>query len=70
MSITGTIEYIELGMGFWGIVTAAGDRYRPLELPVAYQQPGKSIRATVEPLPDIATAELWGTVCRITALAE
>ena len=70
MSITGTVEYIELGMGFWGIVTATGDRYRPLELPSAYQKQGKAIRATIELLPDVATAEMWGTVCRVTAWAE
>ena len=68
MHITGTVKRIELGMGFWGIETADGRKLRPLELPAAYHLVDRPIHATVELLPDVATAEMWGEVCRLISV--
>ena len=65
MVVTGTVRYIDLGMGFWGIETPEGERWRPVTLPEAYRKEGRPIRATITPLPDAATAEMWGRVCEV-----
>lgn len=39
---TGTLTYVENG-GFWGIVTAEGDRFVPNNLPVEFHREGMEI---------------------------
>ena len=69
MRITGTVRYIDPGAGFWGIETDDGRCLQPLELPYEYRTAGKRIEVAVVLLPDTASTEMWGEVCRITAAA-
>ena len=68
MRIEGTVRHVALGVGFWGIETATGEKWRPLELPTVYQREGLPVRAVIERLPDVATAEMWGEVCRLISV--
>ena len=57
-TIQGTVRWISLGMGFWGITTDGGESLRPLELPARYQREGATLTATIRERTDIATAEM------------
>ncbi len=68
--VTGTIRYIDLEGGFYGIETDDGARLDPVNLPADFQKDGLRVRATVERLRDRISVHMWGTLVRITAIAR
>ena len=61
--IKGTLKFIDLEGGFWGIVTPQGN-YAPLELPEQLKKNGQALSCTVEEV-DVMTAHNWGIPCKI-----
>jgi len=57
----GTITYLDLEGGFYGIVDEAGTRYRPLNLPEAYQQDGLTVRFSFVRRTNTVSIQMWGT---------
>ena len=50
MQITGTITYVDLSGGFWGIEGDDKQKYTPSQpLPEAFQQEGLKVRAELAP---------------------
>jgi heat shock protein HslJ len=69
-SSTGTVRFIELEGGFYGIITPAGDNYLPLNLPEEFQVNGLQVTFTAHEAQDSATTTLWGTPVRIDSIAR
>jgi hypothetical protein len=65
MTITGKIQHIALGTGFWGIVGDDGQNYRPTKLPPKLQQDGLRISAEVEDAPNQMSVFMWGKAVAI-----
>ncbi len=64
MVLKGIAKYIELEMGFWGIVTEEAD-YFPLNMPEQLKANNTQIECTVEILEDVVTMHNWGQPCNI-----
>ncbi|MDD4254614.1 MAG: hypothetical protein PHP59_04470 [Methanofollis sp.] len=64
---TGTVTYIDLEGGFYGIVAVDGTRYLPLDLDPAFEQDNLSVRFTVEKV-DVATIQQWGTPVKVISI--
>lgn len=64
----GTVQYIELEGGFYGIVDEKGNRYQPLNLPRAFKKDGLPVAFRAEPAEGILTLQMWGTPVRITSI--
>ena len=64
-TVTGTVRYLDLEGGFYGIVTDDGKKLDPVNLPPEFQKDGLRIQARVETLPDRVTIRMWGTPVRI-----
>ncbi len=62
---TGTVRYIELEGGFYGIVTDDGRKLDPVNLPAEFQKDGLRLEARVAPLRDRVSIHMWGTPVRI-----
>ncbi len=58
---TGTVVFVDLEGGFYGIVADDGARYNPLNLPAEFQQDGLRVRFRVRIREDAATIQMWGT---------
>jgi hypothetical protein len=69
ITATGSITYIDLEGGFYGIVASDGTRYLPLNLPDAFRQDGLAVTFTGTPEPDVATIQQWGTPITLSAIA-
>jgi heat shock protein HslJ len=69
-SAAGTVRFIELEGGFFGIITPAGDNYLPANLPVEFQVDGIQVTFTAHEEQDIATTAMWGTPIRIDSIAR
>lgn len=65
---TGTITYINLEGGFYGLVTSDGVNYLPLDLPDEYKQNGLKVDFTGVPDQDIMTIQMWGQPLRILSI--
>ena len=57
---TGTVVFVELEGGFYGIVADDGARYEPLNLPVEFQQDGLRVRFRARVRKDVASVHMWG----------
>ena len=60
--ITATVKYIDLEGGFYGLVTADGERYLPTNLAQEYQQDGTVLEFKVKPLTDVVSVQQWGSM--------
>ncbi len=67
-SVTGTVRYIDLEGGFYGIETDDGAKLDPVNLPAEFQQDGVRLRVQVEPLKDRVSFHMWGTLVRVVSI--
>lgn len=61
----GTIKYLGMEGGFYGIEADSGAHYRPIHLPKEFAQDGLRVRFCAEPLRDVMSFHLWGTPVEI-----
>lgn len=64
----GTVEYIPLSGGFYGIVTDAGEQYLPLNLGAEFQISGLRVSFSARREPDAMTVFMWGTTVWILSM--
>ena len=65
----GTVRYIDLEGGFWGIVSDDGKHYDPINLATEYQQEG--LRVAVEAVVSNRVGiRMWGTIVEIKAITK
>ena len=62
---TGTIEYIPIEGGFYGIVTDTGEKYLPLNLPEEYKVDGLRVEFKARIKRGVITIYMWGTPVEI-----
>lgn len=68
----GTIQYLDLEGGFYGIVADGGARYDPGTLDEEFQQDGLRVRFEVKIRTGVVSLRMWGvpvTILAITPLA-
>ncbi len=61
--IEGTVKYIDLEGGFWGIVTES-ENYYPIHFHEQLKQHGLHLSCSIVKL-NVMTAQNWGIPCRI-----
>ncbi|MBN1638987.1 MAG: protease inhibitor I42 family protein [Ignavibacteriales bacterium] len=66
--ITGTIRYIELEGGFYGILSDDGQKYDPINLPQEYHVDGLQIEFTFNKRDDVSSFRQWGTIIEIITI--
>ena len=57
---TGTVHYVDLEGGFYGIETDDGLHYRPLDLPTRFQKDGIRIRFCGRAVQGVIGIQMWG----------
>jgi hypothetical protein len=60
VNVEGTVTYVDLEGGFYGIEGDDGNRYNPVNLDQAYAEDGLRVRISGEVRTDVATAQMWG----------
>ncbi len=66
----GTIVYIELEGGFFGIITDDGKKYTPNNLPRDFQKEGLKVRFNGKLNHDLVSIHMWGTLIEILNIEE
>lgn len=70
ISGNGTVMYVDLEGGFYGIVADDGERYLPADLPVEFRQDGLRVAFTADRATGAATLQQWGTPVDIVSIKE
>ena len=60
VEITGTVKFIEVEGGFYGIAGDNGERYDPLNLSPDFQKDGLRVRIQARLRKDVVTTRMWG----------
>jgi len=66
--IEGTVKFIDLEGGFWGIVGSDGKNYEPVTLATKYQTDGQPVKVKAEMLNDQSSVHQWGTLIKIISV--
>ena len=64
--ITGTVNYIDLEGGFYGITDEEGNKYDPVNLPEEYKEDGTRVRFSAKKLENYTSIHMWGKIIEIT----
>lgn len=70
VSGAGTVQFIDLEGGFYGIVADDGTQYLPLNLPAEFSEDGLAIEFTGYLREDVATIQQWGTPLELTEISS
>ncbi len=68
--IVGTVKYIDLEGGFYGIEDENGENYYPINLRDEYKEDGLRILFEYKVRTDIMTTVMWGKTVEITAIEK
>ncbi len=66
----GTIQYIPVEGGFYGIVSSNGRRYDPVNLDPEFRQDALKVRFSGRVLKDRASFHMWGAVFEIQSISK
>ena len=67
---TGTVTYIDLEGGFYGIIGDNQENYDPINLPDEFQQDGLKVTFTAKFRDDLADYHMWGRIIEILQIEE
>ena len=70
VSQTGTVRFIDLEGGFYGIVADNGEHYDPINLGQEFRQDGLRVRFQAKIRQDIASIRMWGKIVEIIRIAK
>ncbi|MBV6656109.1 MAG: hypothetical protein KI786_20255 [Mameliella sp.] len=60
IKIKGTVKYLNMEGGFWGIVSADGQEFRPVEMPEQLKHDGEAVEVTLLPVEEEMSLYMWG----------
>lgn len=63
--LNGTVRYIELEGGFYGLVADDGQKYNPVNLPKEYQKDGLRVKFQVKGKKGAVGIHMWGKIVNI-----
>ncbi|WP_292522099.1 DUF333 domain-containing protein [Methanoculleus sp.] len=66
----GTVTYVDLEGGFYGIVADDGERYLPADLPAEYREDGLRVTFTADIASETVTIQQWGTPVEIVNIEK
>lgn len=69
VSATGTVRYVDLEGGFYGIVSRDDQRYLPQNLPDSLRHDGRHVRFRGTLQRDVVTIQQWGTPIELIDIA-
>lgn len=66
----GTVKYIDLEGGFYGIIDSQGQKYNAANLPDAFKEDGLAVRFKTEELKGMISYRMWGKLVKITDIEK
>ncbi|MEK6756891.1 MAG: hypothetical protein AABZ02_12130 [Bacteroidota bacterium] len=70
VKLTGTVIYVSLEGGFYGIKGDDGKNYDPVNLPEEFRKDGLRVRFEAKELKDRASFHMWGILIEIVSIQK
>jgi len=67
---TGTVEYIGIEGGFYGIITDEGERYDPTNLAAEFQFDGLRVQFIVQLRRYSGSIHMWGMIVKVLYIRQ
>ena len=68
VAFEGTVRFIDLEGGFFGILGDDSRRYDPIDLPIRFAQEGLRVRVSAHIRRDLASPHMWGEIIDIDTI--
>ncbi len=68
--ISGTVRYMEIEGGFYGLVADDGTKYDPINLPAEYKKNGLRVKFTVREKKDVMSFHMWGKIVEVVKIKK
>ena len=65
---TGTIIYLKIEGGFYGILSDDGEHYDPINLPIEYQKDGLRVSFIAKERSDLLSFHMWGKIVELFSI--
>jgi len=65
ISGTGTVKFLDLEGGFYGLISDNGEHYDPINLSKEFQVDGLRVRFDARKRENMASFHMWGTIIEI-----
>jgi inhibitor of cysteine peptidase len=70
VKVTGTIVFVSLEGGFYGIKGDDGKNYDPTNLPQEFQKDALRVRFEARELPNRASVHMWGAIVELVTIQK
>lgn len=67
---SGTVSYMQLEGGFYGIIAEDDSRYDPMNLPEEFQNDGMNVEFVAYPRNDVMSFHMWGQIVELRSITE
>jgi hypothetical protein len=64
----GTVVYIRIEGGFYGIIAGSDGQWDPINLPAGYMQDGLKVKFQAKLRKDLNSTHMWGTMVELTSI--
>jgi L-ascorbate metabolism protein UlaG (beta-lactamase superfamily) len=68
--ISGTVRYIDIEGGFYGLVADTGEKYDPVNLPEDFRQDGLRVKFAVKEKKGAVSFRMWGKIVEILKIQQ
>lgn len=68
--ISGTVRYLELEGGFYGLVADDGRRYDPINLPAEYKKDGLRVKFAIREKKGVVSFHMWGRIVEVIKIQK
>jgi len=66
----GTITYVQIEGGFYGITTGKDGHWDPINLPSAFEQDGLKVRFRAKLRNDLVSYHMWGRIIELISIEK
>ena len=68
ITVTGTVEHVELEGGFWGVIGDDGKQYDVFNLPKEFRKQGLRVKLAGKLRPDRISFHMWGVIVEVISI--
>ncbi len=68
--VTGTVRYIALEGGFYGLIADSGEKYDPINLPKEYKKDGLRVKFQVREKKGMLGFRMWGKIAEVVKIEK
>jgi hypothetical protein len=70
LEITGTVRYVSVEGGFYGIIGEGGEKYDPMNLSQEFAVDGLRVKVQAHIMRGIASIRMWGKIIKIIKIEK